>query len=319
MSVQRVQVSAPSRLHFGMLAFGQAGARQFAGVGAMIDSPGVRLSISPGQRLEASGPASGRVLAFARQFVQAADWLDRPAGAVIEVEAAPPEHVGLGSGTSLGMAVALGLNAFFDGPWTRAEQLAQAVGRGRRSAIGVYGALAGGLLVDAGKLADGTISPLVSRVTLPEAWRFVLLSAPGEQGLSGEAERQAFERLPAVPAEVSADLCRQVLLELLPSAASGDFERFGESLYEFGRRAGECFASQQGGAYASPRVERLIEQVRRMGVRAAGQTSWGPTAFALLADEPQARQFVRDVQAKTLGLHATISAPAASGSHVVNR
>ncbi|MEX0710858.1 MAG: hypothetical protein WD278_00825, partial [Pirellulales bacterium] len=52
MSAQRVHVTAPSRLHFGMLAFGQAGARQFAGVGAMIDSPGVRLSIAPGDRLE---------------------------------------------------------------------------------------------------------------------------------------------------------------------------------------------------------------------------------------------------------------------------
>ncbi|MEX0713130.1 MAG: hypothetical protein WD278_12315, partial [Pirellulales bacterium] len=263
--------------------------------------------------------ASGRVLAFARQFFEAANWLDRPAAAMIEVEAAPPQHVGLGSGTSLGMAVALGLNAFFDGPWTRAEQLAQAVGRGRRSAIGVHGALAGGLLVDGGKLAAGTISPLVSRLTLPEAWRFVLLSSPGEQGLSGEAEQRAFERLPGVPADVTAALCREVLLRLLPAAASGDFERFGESLYEFGRRAGECFASQQGGAYASPRVERLIEQVRRMGVRGTGQTSWGPTVFALLADEPQARQLARDVQAKALGLHATISAPAASGSRVVNR
>ena len=43
MPKRTVLITAPSRLHFGMLSFGHAEERQFGGVGAMIDAPGLRL------------------------------------------------------------------------------------------------------------------------------------------------------------------------------------------------------------------------------------------------------------------------------------
>lgn len=302
-----VRVTAGSRLHFGMLSFGQPRERQFGGAGVMISAPVTRLAIreSNADRWRAatqgggtggvsaascpnvSGPLADRVAEFVTRLARQAAWW-RPAPFQIVVEAVPPAHAGLGSGTQLGLALAMGLAAWCDAPPQSAAALAQAVGRGRRSAVGVHGASLGGLIVEGGKLHDAEISPLVSRISLPDDWRFLLVLADHSAGLCGEAEQQAFARLPPVPAEVTAALCRELVCGLAPAAARGDFDRFSESLYRYGRLAGECFAARQGGVYASPEIEQLVMRCRDLGVRGVSQSSWGPTVFALCRDNEQA-------------------------------
>jgi len=287
-----IQVSAPSRLHFGMFSFGHAEVRKFGGVGVMIDAPRLELEISPAERLETAGESQDRVREFAKRAARAADWMAPEIPCRIEVKNAPPDHVGLGSGTQLGLAVAMGLNAYFGGSWRAAEEFAQAVGRGRRSAIGLHGAMGGGLLIEAGKLADDEISPLVSRIVLSADWRFVLFWPSKACGLSGEAELQAFQKLPPTNMAVTEALCREALLELAPAAIQGDFDRFSESLYRFGHTAGECFAAEQGGPYADAKIARLVADLRAAGIRGVGQSSWGPTVFAVMRNESDARSAV---------------------------
>src|SRR3954471_24403001 len=105
MTVRRVVVTAPSRLHFGLYGFGQVAARQFGGLGAMVESPGLRLTASASPEFSASGPLAQRVRAFAQrwaEFYREAGMLDGASGelprAAIEVLAAPAEHSGLGLG-----------------------------------------------------------------------------------------------------------------------------------------------------------------------------------------------------------------------------
>jgi predicted sugar kinase len=75
---------------------------------------------------------------------------------------------------------------------------------------------------------------------------------------------------------------------MLPALAEHDLDTFGEALFDFNRRVGEMFRPWQGGLYADPRVERLVDACRAQGVRAVGQSSWGPTVFAIVpADEAQ--------------------------------
>src|SRR5439155_6189948 len=104
-----------------------------------------------------------------------------------------------GVGTQFALAVAAGLNAFFDLPSQGATELALSVGRGLRSAVGTYGFVFGGLLVEQGKLQEELISPLDCRINLPDPWRFVLVRPKGMSGLAGEDEADAFRRLPDVP------------------------------------------------------------------------------------------------------------------------
>jgi beta-ribofuranosylaminobenzene 5'-phosphate synthase len=284
-----VHIATPSRLHFGMFSFGNPAVRQFGGVGVMLHEPSVRLSISAADTFAVAGPLSSRIPPLVDRLCR--HWhLPQPPRCRVKVQAAPPEHTGLGTGTQFDLGVTAGLNAFLGQDPLGAQELAVLSGRGLRSAIGTYGFLHGGLLVESGKSENEPLSPLEHRVELPEAWRFVLIVPRDRRGLAGDAERRAFSQLPPVPAEVTSQLRSEVADELLPAANAAAFERFGESLYRFGHLAGSCFAACQEGAFASERVATLVSAIRGLGVRGVGQSSWGPTVFALVENDVAARQ-----------------------------
>jgi beta-ribofuranosylaminobenzene 5'-phosphate synthase len=312
-----LEVAAPSRLHFGLLSFGRSEGRQFGGAGAMVDSPGLLLRFWGSDELQADGPLADRVLHFAHSF---AAHLQLPAAPAcrIEVVRAPRPHSGLGVGTSLGMAVASGLSALWQMPYLTAGQLAKSVGRGRRSAVGVHGFLRGGLIVEAGKRTGEDLAPLVARVPLPAAWRFALIRPRSEVGLCGDAEAEAFARLPPIPGQVTRSLRRELMAGLLPAARRCDFSHFSECLYRYGCQAGECFAERQGGAFASERLSGLVQRIRGMGVQGVGQSSWGPTLFALLRGEKEAEQFAAQLRSEpdAEDLEISLTAPNNTGARI---
>lgn len=292
MTMRSVTVTAPSRLHFGMFSFGHPGQRQFGGVGVMIDKPGLRIRISQSQRFEIVGPLANRVQVFARQVCERLE-LGTQAQLQIAVVQVPREHVGLGVGTQLGLCVAAGLNAFVGRAPLAPAALARLSGRGERSAIGTYGFVEGGLLVEAGKLGNELLSPLLARVALPSDWRFVLIIPKTEQGLHGVEERHAFGELPPVPPEVTQQLRQLAAERLVPAADEGRFVDFAIALGEYGQLAGNCFARFQRGAFANERVSCLVERLRQNGVHGAGQTSWGPTVFAVVVDPTSAENLIQ--------------------------
>jgi beta-RFAP synthase len=291
-----VTVQACSRLHFGLLnpVGGEgANARRFGGVGLMIERPGLRLHVRASSSWSATGPIAERTLAFARRFTENTrreEGLDDGPPHSLHTEWVMPEHAGLGSGTQMGLAVAQAL-AVSRGLRCDLATLARRVGRGVRSALGTHGFEQGGFLVEAGKRASDRLAPLVARLTFPESWRLVLAlptTAEGAAGLHGMREVEAFTRLAAETRQTDT-LCRLVLLDLLPALVERDLDSFGEALYEFNARVGEAFAPVQGGVYASPRVAELVAFLRSLGVRGVGQSSWGPTVFAVVADEDHGR------------------------------
>lgn len=310
-----VEVESPSRLHFGLLSFGAAG-RQFGGVGAMVQRPGLRLRLTPAAAFEAAGPLCSRVAEFARRWARSAA-LPGPPACRIEVLDAPPQHVGLGTGTQLGLSVAAGLNAACGRGAVSPVELAASVGRGRRSAVGTYGFVHGGFIVERGKNPGETLAPLDFHCDLPERWRFVLVRPTGDTGLSGPDECRVFEQLPPVPPQVTARLVDEIRLHLLPAVFDEAFDAFGESLYRFGRTAGKCFAGRQGGPFNGPLLTRLVERLRAMGVAGVGQSSWGPTLFALSADEQSAVELkARLERCADEPLEVTIAAPSNTGAQV---
>jgi beta-RFAP synthase len=311
-----VHVTAPSRLHFGLWSLGGGDGRQFGGVGAMIERPELKLLLTEAGEFTAVGDSAERAIASARRWAEFHRLALPPCR--IEICKMIPEHAGLGSGTQLGLSVAAGLNAFCGLPSQTPQELALSVGRGLRSAVGTYGFVFGGLIVEQGKLPGEPISPLDCRIDLPEAWRFVLVRPRGIAGLAGDDEMVAFGTLPPVPQSVTDELISGVRDRLVPAAATVDFALFSESLYHYGRLSGQCFSAQQGGPFNGPQLTALVEQIRRLGHAGVGQTSWGPTVFVVMPSQEAAEQLVADLRSgdDALEFDLVISSPNNRGARI---
>ncbi len=284
-----IRVVAPSRLHFGLFHVpspecAEVETRIFGGMGLMVDLPGVVVDVRPSSSWQFEGPLASRAQQFATRFMLGVPEERRRVFQVL-VERAPTEHAGLGTGTQLGLAVGKALAAACGEGELPATELAARVGRGERSAVGVHGFDRGGLLIDAGKRPGEAVSPLMAHVGLPEAWRVVLFMPPVAGPWHGEHERRAFATALAGEARVLRKLVDEAIL---PAARAGNLDAFGEAVHEFNRKAGEPFAAAQGGAYATREVEDLIADVRTWGVSGVGQSSWGPTVFAITPDSDNA-------------------------------
>ena len=284
---QTITVSAPTRLHFGLLSFGNPDVRQFGGVGVMINGPRLRLTAEPSAKLEVVGPLAERVRSFLHDWMQWYRQADEPPWR-IQIDAEVRQHTGLGVGTQLGLATATLLCLTQRWPLPTVDELAETVRRGRRSAVGTHGFAWGGLISEPGKVLGERVSPLQARVPLPASWRFLLVTPRLPEGASGCQESQLFSQLPAVPAAVTAQLIRILGEQILPAAQAANCRLFGEAVYQYGRLAGDCFATVQGGPYNGERLERLVSTIRKLGVTGVGQSSWGPTIFAVLESKEQA-------------------------------
>jgi beta-ribofuranosylaminobenzene 5'-phosphate synthase len=312
-----VYIVAPSRLHFGLWSLSGTGARAFGGVGAMIGQPAVELLLTGAGEFHVRGGEWERAFACARRWAKF-HRRELP-DCCIDIHSAIPMHSGLGSGTQFGLSVAAGLNAYCGLPSQSPQELAQSVGRGLRSAVGTYGFVFGGLIVEQGKLPDEPISPLDCRIDLPEHWRFVLVRPKRLVGLAGDVEAEAFGALPTVPPAVTEDLIAEVSQRLVPAAATGDFPLFAASLYRYGRLSGEIFSARQGGPYNGPVVTSIIEQIRRLGHVGVGQSSWGPTVYVALPSQEAAEQlnFQLGAQKDLADLERMISSPCNRGAQIV--
>ena len=283
-----VRVQAPARLHLGFLDLEGGLGRRFGSLGLAIEEFATTLTLRAAAADRIDGPEAARV---ARHLATLRTAWGVAQPIAVTVERAIPAHAGLGSGTQLGLALGLGLARLVGREVTVAEVAAR-LERGARSGIGVGAFSMGGFLVDGGRAPDEAAPPpIVARLPFPEAWRLVLIQDEARQGVHGAAERAAFARLPPFPAARAAQLCRLTLMRLLPALAQAEIATVGDALSEVQRVMGDHFAPLQGGGrFASPAVEAALAWAQRAGAAGIGQSSWGPTGWALLPSAAAAAQ-----------------------------
>jgi beta-ribofuranosylaminobenzene 5'-phosphate synthase len=133
------------------------------------------------------------------------------------------------------------------------------------------------------------VPPVVATMPVPLEWRIILLFDSSTQDVHGQAEKQAFQQLPAFPPELAAHLCRLTVMQALPAMAEGDLAGFGAAVDSIQEAMGNQFANAQGGSpYTSRRVADALAWLKAQGVRGLGQSSWGPTGFAFAANASHA-------------------------------
>jgi len=210
----KVYVKTPARLHFGLIDLNGDLGRIFGGLGVGINKPNVILEAEKAENLSVTGQETELASALVHRFFSA---YPVQAKAHIHIEEAIPAHVGLGSGTQLSLAIAVALSKLLNIKASPVE-LALAMGRAQRTAVGTTIFQQGGFVVDGGKsLKENTFPPLLYRQPFPDEWRFVVAVPNLNKGLSNSEEATAFNKLAQKSAEDAAKICRLIMLKLLPA------------------------------------------------------------------------------------------------------
>jgi beta-RFAP synthase len=125
----------------------------------------------------------------------------------------------------------------------------------------------------------------------------LLIFDQGHQGVHGQQEIDAFKNLPEFPAALSATLCRHVLMQALPAVVERDLVSFGSAIRALQEITGDYFAPAQGGArYTSKVVSEVLQYLQLGGVNCLGQSSWGPTGFAIFENQLQAEKHLKQLK-----------------------
>jgi beta-ribofuranosylaminobenzene 5'-phosphate synthase len=270
-SPSKITVTAPARLHMGFIDLSGSLGRQFGSIGVALNEIHTRLILTKSDKRSINGPSAQRADRCLTQLCEVMAVSDQ---VNIQIETAIPEHVGLGSGTQMALAIGSALNAHY-GLGMTVREIAAVMDRGLRSGIGIGVFEHGGLVVDGGRGEKTITPPVLVHLEVPSGWRFILVFDRG-QGLHGEQEI-------AFPQQEAEHLCYQIMMQALPAVAEGDLQLFGQVISQLQIAVGKHFAPAQGGIYASKEVCKAMAWLAKQGAVGIGQTSWGPTGFCVVA------------------------------------
>ena len=314
-----ITVKSTARLHMGFFDLHGGLGRKFGSIGLSLAAPIIELSAMRSEKLSVSGFASHRAEEIARNLIAK---LNITGAVNLDIKQTMPEHAGMGSGTQFALTIGTAISQLYDLNLNTA-QIAELTGRGGRSGIGIAAFDQGGLLIDGGRvshvasshagkaqssqttMSNLKVPPLIARYDFPEDWRILLILDNNQPGIHGEEELAAFKTLPIFPENLAAHLCRSVLMQAMPAMVEKDLTAFGYSIRELQMHVGDYFAPAQGGRYASKYVGAVLQHLEALGVACYGQSSWGPTGFAVFENEELAQKTMLELKMKFTEPHLT--------------
>ncbi len=294
LSNESISIIAPARLHLGFMDMHGGLGRQFGSLGLSLSDIFTHITAKKSDAIVIHGPSSNRGTEYVSRILNA---LKIKGGVEITIHEAIPEHAGLGSGTQLSLAIGIAIARLY-GFQTPVREVAILMQRGARSGIGIGAFTTGGFLVDGGRGESTEVPPIVSQYYFPEEWRILLVFDKDVEGINGNSEKEIFERLPPMTEANSGRICRMVLMQLLPALAEKNCAKFGAAITEIQKMVGEHFSEAQNGHYSSLQVADIMRWVLLHGAAGVGQSSWGPTGFAVYANELKAYQTLQLLRKK---------------------
>jgi beta-ribofuranosylaminobenzene 5'-phosphate synthase len=204
------------------------------------------------------------------------------------VKKAFPPHSGLGSGTQLSLAVGRIISTIHDQNIS-AFRIAEIVGRGGTSGIGVGAFEHGGFIIDGGhrslekpdflpsSASNASPPPIIAKYDFPEDWNIILAIPEVSRGVSGSKEVNIFQKFCPIPLEEVQKLSHVLLMRLMPAVLEKDLDSFGfeiNSIQDIGFKKIELELQDS-------LIKDLIENLRAAGASGVGMSSFGPTVYAV--------------------------------------
>lgn len=313
--MRRIVVSAPSHVHMGNPDLNGSYGRLYGTLGLALDTPRVVVEASSGQgcgcRRSDALDAYARIVSF------------YGCSARVRVVEEIPEHVGLGSTTTLFLSIARAVHELCrPGEPFDASSWAVRLGRSTVSGLGLYSFLYGGLLFDAGFTPGKNRPPPLLFRAEPPGWMKLVVALPRRPvARIRELKRREDEILSSMPPmdpAVADKLSRMLLMGILGNIADGNWSLAGQYITEFNRSLGDYWKGPQEAVYCCEESERLIDFFESKGAIFVGQSSWGPTVYAAFRDDRVHRVAVeaRSLLDELGGGDLWVTSPASTGALV---
>ncbi|MCJ7445807.1 MAG: beta-ribofuranosylaminobenzene 5'-phosphate synthase [Methanotrichaceae archaeon] len=304
---RKIIIQTPSRIHMTLTDLTGTSGRVDGGVGIALEEPNILLEAERCEVLVVEGEGADRAKAAAEAVMERFGL-----GAIrLSIRGAYRSHIGLGSGTQLGIAAGKAVCELYDFEAT-GQEIAQVISRGGTSGIGTAAFDFGGFIIDAGhtfgpgkqktdfrpsSASKGVKPPaVITRHDFPEDWKIVLAIPNLPKGAYGQREIDIFKDYCPVPVEDVHELCYQILVRMVPSIVEQNLDDFGSAvnrIQELGFKRVEVMLQH-------PLVHKLMMDMRAAGAACSGLSSFGPTVYAVTDSQSRdietvARKVIADV------------------------
>jgi len=296
-------IKTPSRLHLTLIDLNGSLGRIDGGVGLTLEKP--RLVLEMNQKgseiavefknrqnipVNVINDYEDKIRNSAHRMIE---YLHLEGGYSFTIHETYPSHSGLGSGTQLSLAVGK-LLSDLDNREISVPQIANIVGRGGTSGIGVASFDEGGFIIDGGhhhgekpdflpsSASEASPPPIIARYDFPKDWKVVLVIPHVEKNVSGEKEVNIFQKYCPIPLEEVQRLSHLLLMKMMPAVLEKDLEGFGEAVNSIQNIGFKKIENR----LQKPVIGEIMQFLRDAGAPGVGMSSFGPTIYAV-TDSPQ--------------------------------
>jgi beta-ribofuranosylaminobenzene 5'-phosphate synthase len=285
----RFRVLARPRIHTGLVDLAGVSDRKFCGVGFSISGPSTtwRVEDATDVRLNGISHLDRPALTDIDRVVQVLKGLS-VSGFSATLESSPPQHVGLGTKTSLLLSLITAIDRL-KGLHLSTTEVQQISGRGGASGVGINLFFCGGVVWDGGHAATKNLTffpsslanaseppPLIARWSFPKHW-IVGLVLPDRSIFSGEKESSFFREKTPLPNDQVLLTMSAVYHGIIPAFAMADLDLLKgalEKVHSAGLKREELHAQ----------TEKTIDTFQRFQSLprvATGLSSLGPLIYCI--------------------------------------
>ncbi|OPY30179.1 MAG: Beta-ribofuranosylaminobenzene 5'-phosphate synthase [Methanocella sp. PtaU1.Bin125] len=281
-----LKIKTPSRIHMTLIDMNGSLGRVDGSIGVTLEEPNIVITAKEADSVSVHGDPE-----LNERMKKACEIVCPGCGIEINIEKSYWNHIGLGSGTQAALAAGVAVSTLYDRKMSP-RVIAEKVGRGGTSGIGIASFERGGFILDGGhrmeakkaflpsSFAKGVPpAPILCQRDFP-AWDIVL-AIPLAKGAHDLYEKDVFANICPIPEKEVEQLCRVILMQMLPALAETDMDTFGRAV-----NAIQDIGFKRHEVDLQPTARGLIEALRNGGAAGAGLSSFGPAVYAI-TDQPR--------------------------------